>query len=56
MVKVREAPRVRSRALLLAHGVNEEGLGEVLELMMGDSESEDRWSEFMGWLKSPGAC
>jgi len=46
VIKVREDGRVRQRGLLIAVGVNEEGYREVLGLMVGDSESEESWSEF----------
>ena len=51
--KVREDGRVRSRAVLIATGVNEEGYREILGLN-GNSESESSWSEFFGWLKDRG--
>jgi putative transposase len=37
-VKVRELGRVRSKALLIAMGVNEEGYREVLGFTLWDSE------------------
>ncbi|WP_143287148.1 IS256 family transposase, partial [Caenibacillus caldisaponilyticus] len=52
--KVRENGRVRSRAVLIATGVNEEGYREILGLQIGNSESESSWSEFFGWLKDRG--
>jgi putative transposase len=52
--KVREDGRVRSRGAHIGIGVNMDGNREVLGLMLGDSESEARWSEFFGWLKSRG--
>ncbi|WP_279625778.1 IS256 family transposase [Parageobacillus thermantarcticus] len=52
--KVREDGRVRSRAVLIATGVNEEGYREILGLQIGNSESESSWSEFFGWLKDRG--
>ena len=52
--KVREDGRVRSRAVLIATGVNEEGYREILGLQIGNSESESSWSEFFGWLKNRG--
>ncbi|WP_126429726.1 IS256 family transposase [Brevibacillus marinus] len=54
VLKVREEGRVRSRGVMLAYGVNTEGYREVLGLMLGDSESEDSWSEFFSWLKDRG--
>lgn len=38
--KVREDGQVRSRAALIATGVNEEGYREILSLHIGNSESE----------------
>ncbi|MBX5437132.1 MAG: IS256 family transposase [Alicyclobacillaceae bacterium] len=52
VLRVREDDRVRSRAAMIATGVNEEGYREVLGLMLGDSESEASWREFFSWLKS----
>jgi transposase-like protein len=54
VIRVREDSRVRQRGLLIAVGVNEEGYREVLGLMVGDSESEESWSEFFSWLKQRG--
>jgi putative transposase len=46
VLKVREEGRVRSRGVMLAYGVNDDGYREILGLMLGDSESEASWSEF----------
>ena len=46
--------RVRSHAMMIATGVNEEGCREILGLMIGDSESEEGWLEFFSWLKQRG--
>jgi len=54
VIKVREDGRVRQRGLLIAVGVNEEGYREILGIMVGDSESEESWSEFFSWLKQRG--
>ncbi|WP_024985211.1 IS256 family transposase [Brevibacillus borstelensis] len=54
VLKVREDGRVRSRGALIGMGVNTDGYREGLGVMLGDSESEASWSEFFGWLKSPG--
>lgn len=54
VIKVREEGRVRQRSVLIAVGINEDGYREVLGLMIGDSESEDSWSEFFSWLKQRG--
>jgi len=52
VLKIREDGRVRSRAAMIATGVNEEGYREILGVMLGDSESEASWTEFFSWLKS----
>jgi putative transposase len=52
VLNVREEGRVRSRGVMLAYGVNDDGYREILGLMLGDSESEASWSEFFSWLKS----
>ncbi len=52
VLKIREDGRVRSRAAMIATGVNDEGYREMLGIMLGDSESESSWSEFFSWLKS----
>jgi len=54
VIRVREDNRVRQRGLLIAVGVNEEGYREILGFMVGDSESEESWSEFFSWLKERG--
>ena len=54
VIRVREDSRVRQRGLLIALGVNEEGYREILGLVVGDSESEESWSEFFSWLKQRG--
>lgn len=52
VLKIREEGRVRSRSVMIATGINEEGYCEILGLMLGDSESEASWTEFFSWLKS----
>ena len=52
VLKIREEGRVRSRAAMIATGINEEGYREILGMMLGDSESEASWTEFFCWLKS----
>jgi len=54
VTKVREDNRVRSRAILMAFGVNKEGYREILGFGVGDSESEASWSEFFADLKRRG--
>ena len=53
-LKVREDGRVRSCSALLATGINEEGYREIQGLQLGDSESEQSWTEFFRWLKGRG--
>jgi putative transposase len=53
-LKVREDGRVRSRGVMLGIGVNTDGHREVLGLMLGDTESEESWTEFFSWLKTRG--
>lgn len=52
--KVRVAGRVRSQAVLIAAGINEEGQREILSYALGDSESEATWSELLAGLKKRG--
>lgn len=52
--KVRENGRVRSRAVLMATGVNEKGYREILGIRIGNSESQDSWNNFFSWLKQRG--
>lgn len=54
VLKVREEGRVRARGALLAYGINEEGYREILGLQLGDSESEESWSQYFEWLKHRG--
>jgi putative transposase len=53
-LKVREDGRVRNRGVMLGIGVNTDGQREVLGLMLGDTESEESWTEFFSWLKQRG--
>lgn len=53
-VKVRELGRVRSKALLIAMGVNEEGYREVLGFTLWDSETHLSWKTFFEDLKKRG--
>jgi len=38
--------------MLIAIGVNQDGIREVLGFMIGDSESEESWNEFFCWLRT----
>ena len=52
--KVREGGQVRSKGMMIALGVNEEGRREVLGFRCEDSESEPGWSKFFSSLKDRG--
>jgi transposase-like protein len=52
--KVRENNRVRSKGLLAAIGVREDGKREILGFSVADSESETSWSKFFTSLKARG--
>ena len=52
--KVRENGHVRSKGLLSAIGVREDGKREILGFSVADSESETSWSEFFISLKERG--
>jgi len=54
VIRVREEHRVVNRSMLIATGVNQDGIREVLGFMIGDSESEDSWNEFFRCLKERG--
>lgn len=53
-VKVREDARVRSKGLLIAIAVNEEGHREVIGFQVSNSESETSWGDFFSDLKQRG--
>jgi transposase-like protein len=53
-MRAREAGAIRSKAILIAVGVNEEGHREIIGFMVGDGESYDAWSDFFGSLKVRG--
>ena len=53
-MKVRELGRVRSRALLIATGVNENGNREVLGFTVANSETESSWNDFFASLNERG--
>lgn len=54
VTKVRMEGRVRLQSVLIAIGVNAEGYREILGFSVGDSESEQTWSEFFAALKARG--
>lgn len=53
-LKVREDARVRSKGVLIAQGINEDGHREILGFQVSDSESETSWNEFFASLKKRG--
>jgi putative transposase len=52
--KARVNHQIVSRAVVVATGITEDGGREVLGLMVGDSESEVFWSEFLRSLRERG--
>ena len=52
--KVREAGIIRSRAVLIAIGINWDGRREVLAVELANRESESSWGEFLLRLKERG--
>jgi len=53
-LKARENTRVRSKGVLIAQGISEDGHREILGFQVSDSESETSWSEFFCNLKKRG--
>lgn len=53
-VKVREMGRVRSRALLIATGINGDGYREILGFTVANSETESSWNDFFASLNARG--
>jgi putative transposase len=53
-VKVREAGRIVSVAVIIAVGVNDDGRREVLGMTVGASEAETFWTEFLRSLARRG--
>jgi len=52
--KARVNGRVVSRAVVITTGVTSDGRREVLGVDVGDSESEDFWTEFLRGLRTRG--
>ena len=52
--KVRDGGRVVTKALVIAHGVHESGRREILELDVGEAETEAFWTEFLRELVKRG--
>jgi len=53
-VKVREAARIVSVAMIIAVEVNSEGMREVLDMAIGASEAEPFWTGFLRSLMRRG--
>jgi putative transposase len=53
-VKVRSAGRIVSVAVIIADGVNTDGVREVLGMAVGPSEAEPFWTDFLRGLTRPG--
>jgi putative transposase len=53
-IKVREDGRVRSKGVLIAIGVNQDGHREIIGFSIADSESEHSWGELFGGLRERG--
>ena len=53
-LKVREAGRVVSNAVVVAYGLNEDGYREVIGMSVGASENETFWMEFLRSLVERG--
>lgn len=53
-MKARERGAVRSKGMLIAIGINQEGQREILGFEVGDGESYQTWSDFFSGLKSRG--
>src|SRR5881409_3401592 len=52
--KVREGGRVQRKALVIAYGVHEKGIREVVALDVGPAETEAFWREFLRSLVKRG--
>ena len=52
--KVRENGRIRSKGLMIAIGINEQGYREVLGFCCADNETEAGWTAFFRELKGRG--
>jgi len=53
-VKVRQAGRIVSVAVIIAVGVNTDGIGEILGVAIGPSEAEPFWADFLRSLTRRG--
>lgn len=52
--KIRIGGKIRSQAVLIVAGINDQGRRELLGLHIGDSESADTWGEVFSQLKARG--
>ncbi len=53
-IKTKEGEQVRPFSAPLATGVNQEGYREILGMKLGNSETEESWSNFFKDLKARG--
>lgn len=53
-LKVREDDKVRSKGLLVAIAINQDGQREIIGFRVANTESETSWSEFFSSLKDRG--
>lgn len=54
VIKIRKGGRARTHSMLMATGVNPEGIRKILGLWLADSENEASWRDFFKWLKRRG--
>jgi len=54
VIKIRENHRVKPYSALISTGINDKGYRELLGLEIGNSESEQSWSDFFRHLKQRG--
>ncbi len=54
--KIREDGVIRSQAVRIAIGINEEGRRQVLAVELANRESESSWRDFLVGLKERGLC
>ena len=52
--KVRENHRIISKAFMIAYGVNERGLREILGFAVSHAENKETWKDFLASLKARG--
>jgi len=52
--KVRENHRIISKAFMIAYGVNERGLREILGFAVSHAETKETWKDFLTSLKARG--